>query len=235
MAQQNNPKLDGSEIIDCIPQRGNCSLARTCDCGIDCYFMHGWYESSYEPIIPSKEDAKGKIVRFNSGNDSNIEKKLVLEIAKNFDDFFFNTSLPNLDFPGPVVFTCNSKDTNKKATLLEAPNNLMFIRFRINLWNTELAQQAINYYGKCKVPIVLTFMRYYSKERIPLQFQEDYELKKSIIHNYYMINKVARNKIMESFKEDENIYQCGNYESSYCKDCGICKKFYYKTKERMKK
>ena len=227
-----NPKLKGSGIVDCIPQKGKCLLAKNYDCGIDCYFIHGWYDPTYSPIIPPKKIAEGKIVRFNSGHDSNLEKRLVLETAKNFDDFFFNTSLPRFDFPGPVVFTCNSKETNKNAIVLSnVSKNLMFVRFRVNSWNLDLAENVIKNYERKNVPVVLTFMRYYSKNRIPKEFRKDYKLKKSIIHNYLMIKKQKREEIVAFFKEKyNNIFQCGSYESSFCRDCGNCKKFYFTTK-----
>jgi hypothetical protein len=232
-----NPKLlKGTKILDCIPQKGKCPIGKNHDCSIDCYFQENWYVPGYQSNIPSKELAKGKIVRFNSGNDSNVQKELVLKIAKRFDDFFFNTSIPELGFPGPVVFTCNSEKTNERAVIVKAPLNLMFVRFRTNTWNLDLAESVITAYEKQKIPIVLTFMRYKNEERIPLQSRDNYEKKKNVTNPYFMLKRDVRQVIIDCFKEKySNVHQCGTYESSYCKDCNNCENFYYETLKKIKK
>src|SRR4030043_2218245 len=99
----NNPKLLGSSIVDCIPQVGNCP--NNCP---DCYFnAPGFFRTKDEPLIPTLEEVADKIVRVNSGHDSNLQKDLVLEVTKQYPKKFYNTSIPNFDFPAPVVFTCN--------------------------------------------------------------------------------------------------------------------------------
>ena len=227
-----NPKLlKGTKIIDCTPQAGKCPLAKDHDCGIDCYFQNGWYIPGYQQSIPPKKLAKNRIVRFNSGNDSNNQRDLVMRVSEQFEDSFFNTSIPEFDFSGPVVFTCNSEKTNDRAyTLEKIPKNLMFVRFRINTWNLELAGEIIKHYEKFNVPIVLTFMRYRNKDRIPEEFIDDYECKKNVTNPYFMIRKASRKEIIIEFRRNhKNVFQCGTYESSYCKDCGNCERFYYIT------
>ena len=63
-------------------------------------------------------------------------------------------------FDAPVVVTVNpSKMTDKSFHKLDPiPRNLMFVRFRINTWNTGLAARAIDYYTALKVPVILTLM-----------------------------------------------------------------------------
>ncbi len=232
-----NPKLSkGTKIIDCTPQAGKCPLAKSHDCGIDCYFQDGWYVPKYASNIPKKELTKGKIVRFNSGNDSNNQRDLVIKVSEQFDDFFFNTSIPKFDFPGPVVFTCNSEQTNEMAVIVKAPVNLMFVRFRINTWNLKLAESAIAAYERQKVPIILTFMRYKNGERIPKEYLNDYEKKKNVTNPYFMIKKQKRQEVLDSFiKRFYGVLQCGTYESAYCKDCGNCERFYYITLKKSRR
>jgi len=98
-----NPKLKGTNIIDCIPQVGECK--HQCP---ECFYNGGrFFRTLDEPWMPSLEEVGDKIVRVNSGNDSNSQKELVLEKTEQYRLKFFNTSVPNFDFPDPVVFTCN--------------------------------------------------------------------------------------------------------------------------------
>lgn len=135
-----NPKTKGSGIITCIPQRGTCP--NKCK---DCFFQSG--RSYLEPLgknlphIPPIEMTKDRIVRMNDGNDSNNQRKLVEKIAQQYDNYFFNTSIPvRLEqFSGPVVLTINPGEmTDNTFHRLEfVPENLMFARIRTNTWNLE--------------------------------------------------------------------------------------------------
>ena len=141
-----NPKTKGSGIICAIPQTGECP--NKCP---DCFFQSG--RSYLEPLdenlpnMPSYEQSRGRIVRVNDGNDSNVDPDLVVQKTKIYEDAFFNTAIPkNLEnFPGPVVLTINPGDmTDKDFYKLDTiPLNLMFIRFRTNTWNLDLLKQAI--------------------------------------------------------------------------------------------
>jgi hypothetical protein len=102
-----NPKQEGSNLFDCRPQVGVCP--NNCN---QCFYNrpNAFYNNIDQPSIPSPEKVDTGIVRMNCGHDSNIERDLVIETSKQYKEVFFNTSIPNLDFPGPVVLTANPKE-----------------------------------------------------------------------------------------------------------------------------
>lgn len=232
MSYIENPKTKGSGIICAIPQTGECPVK--CD---DCFFQSG--RSYLEPLsknlpnLPSVEEAQGRIVRFNDGNDSNNQRDLVTSTALlyAYDDYFFNTSMPiDLEgFKAPVVLTINPHkmtDTHFHK-LKEVPKNLMFVRFRVNMWNLDLLEEAVTYYRE-HVPIVLTFMAYYT-ENIPEEFKEHYTWRKRILNSYNVLNPEHVKMIIEKY-EGLPVYACGKA----CKECGHCLREYYNTKERLR-
>jgi len=241
-----NPKFIGTNIIDCIPQSGRCP----CDCN-QCFYNHPDFYTK-TPIIPSVEEANGKIVRMNSGHDSNIQKLLVLQTASQYKDVFFNTSIPNFDFPGPVVYTANPNENEESLPLsqlmrLKHLDNLMFVRFRISAMNVVQVFQDMQKWIGQRVPIVLTFMRYYdyapfedgSEEDKEYHYRLDmdknipiYEYKKHIANNSWCPSETFIKNIMKSCYR--MVYMCGTPTSSYCKDCGACEHFYWLTKKRLR-
>ncbi|MCK9569032.1 hypothetical protein M0R72_08830 [Candidatus Pacearchaeota archaeon] len=98
-----NPKTKGSGIVCCIPQKGHCP--NKCP---ECFFQNG--RSYLEPLadnLPSMPDpvrvaALGQVVRVNDGNDSNVEKDVVLAATECYRHKFYNTAIPNLDFPACI-------------------------------------------------------------------------------------------------------------------------------------
>lgn len=237
MTYKFNPKTENSGMITCIPQEGICS--QMCK---DCYFQSG--RSYLEPLednlpnIPSKEQAKGRIVRMNDGNDSNLNRDLVIQVALTFDDFFFNTSINRelSTFPGPVVLTLNpAKMTDKEWYKIEnTPKNLMHVRIRSNLWNIEdVIKPAIDYYTRKEIPIILTFMRYYHIN-INEKYKKYYIWKKKILNSYWCLRSEEENKVMTLFTDNSFVYKCG-YKNDYrCSRCGNCIREYYNTKERLR-
>lgn len=230
-----NPKLKGSGIMECIPQTGKCP--NNCD---DCFFQNG--RSYLEPLeinlphIPSVELTIGKIVRFNDGNDSNNQRDLVEETAKQYKDYFFNTAIPYKlgEFSAPVVLTINpGKMTDTEFyTLISIPKNLMFVRFRTNLWNIEILSNAINFYTIKQIPIILTFMAYYT-QAISEQYKEDYIWKQRVTNSYWCLKQEKIDEIMNLFKDNPYVYSCGIKGQYACKFCGNCIREYYNTKERL--
>jgi hypothetical protein len=239
----NNPKLEGSNLLDCIPQTGQCP--NNC---LECYYnADGFFRTKDEPLIPTLEDAAGKIIRVNSGHDSNIQKELVLETTARYPKKFFNTSMPNFDFPAPVVFTCNGRDTDKSAMMVvDYLDNLMAVRFRTNPWNLGLLEAVMNYYtAQNTIPLTITFMRYTKLELIPEEHQESYEFKESILNTYYILKKEVQEQILtwervqlgDIWSSDLGFYKdkgeikkmvgmCGTSTSSLCKDCSRCEMLY---------
>ena len=213
-----NPELQGTNIIDCIPQTGLCP--NKC---LECFYNdEGFYRTKDQPLIPSISESENKIVRFNSGHDSNIEKEKVIEISRNYKHFFFNTAIQSFDFPGPVVFTC---DPHEKFQLVSNVENLMFVRIRLTTWNVKEAKEVVDYYNILKVPVVLTFMRF--KEFANVQEPEKYTRKTHILNSYYCITPENYYDTMLEFV-GTGARSCGTIASSLCKDCGNCENLYWK-------
>jgi hypothetical protein len=239
MAYRENPKTKGSGIITCIPQKGTCP--NKCE---DCFFQSG--RSYLEPLdenlpnMPTAEMAKGRIVRVNDGNDSNVQRKKVIEAVKDFPMKFYNTAIPwNLgEFGAPVVLTVNPGiRTDKSAYLIEfIPKNLMFVRVRVNAWNLELVDRVAEHYSRCEVPVILTFMRYYT-EVLPKEHEIYYTFRKNIINSYWKITKDGWNMIMARYQYNHLVHSCGiegEKGTSACRHCGNCIREYFATMERLR-
>lgn len=237
MSYKENPKTKGSGIVCSIPQTGTCP--NQCE---DCFFQSG--RSYLEPLsenLPNLPDnLPSRVVRINDGNDSNVERQLAVDEWKRHDMAFFNTAIPNLDFPGPVVLTVNpwgmiDSDFRKIAV---PPENLMFVRFRANMWNIPLMDECVEYYSKREVPIVLTFMAYFnSAEVIPEKFAWAYKFRKRTLNSYWAITTDAWEAVMQPYKRNKWVYSCGKIEGehgdTHCRFCGNCLREYFATVTRM--
>lgn len=223
---EKNPKLVGSKIIDCIPQTGECP--NKCS---ECFYNDGrFFRPLDKPLIPTREEAEGKIVRVNSGHDSNIDKERVVGVTRCFKRRFYNTSIPNFDFPAPVVFTANPKNM---AHLVQPMPNLMFVRARVTPWNLEEVRQIVEHYWKeYGIPVVLTFMRFYDGNLIPPEYQCDYEWKQHIKNPYWCLRLETIIKIMKEFN-GQGILMCGTIYSSLCADCRNCEFLYWECIRKM--
>ena len=230
-----NPKTKGSGIICAIPQTGTCPIGCS-----DCFFQAG--RSYLEPLadnlpnVPTRDQCKERVVRINDGNDSNVDRALVLECAKRYDRHFFNTSIPKLDFPGPVVLTVNPgklTDWNFHR-VSNCPPNLMFVRFRTNTWNLDLCADAVEFYTKQNVPVVLTFMAFYDDE-IKEGHSQNYSLRKRTLNSYNVITPEAWDLTMSKFSSNNLVYSCGKDANTFsCARCGNCMREYYVACERLK-
>jgi hypothetical protein len=233
-----NPKIEGSGMMGCIPQKGRCPNG--CE---DCFFQSG--RSYLEPLtdhlpnMPPKAMAMHRIIRVNDGNDSNNQRELVIKETEKYPMKYYNTAIPNHieEFPGPVVLTVNpGKLTDTKYhTFKKIPQNLMFVRIRTNTWNLEnIVRPAVKYYTDKDVPVVLTFMAYYEKKP---KMGKDYMYRKRTMNSYYAITTAAWEKIMSEFKYNKRVYSCGKIEgekgSTGCKYCGNCIREYFATMERI--
>lgn len=239
-----NPKTKGSGIICVIPQTGICP--NKCD---DCFFQSG--RSYFEPLdknlpnMPNRHDACNRIVRVNDGNDSNVDRDNVMAVTKDFQHKFYNTAIPeNLDkFDAPVVLTINPGKMTDKTFHRVASNNLMFVRFRTNTWNTQMQRHAVQYYADRNVPIVLTFMAYFdTADRIPEGHRQHYIFRKRTLNEYWAITTEAWREIMRSWEGtpwEKWVYSCGKIEgesgTTSCRHCGNCIREYFATIERMRK
>lgn len=231
-----NPKCEGSGIITCTPQVTLCP--RGC---ADCYAVAGRCYTDL-PNIPSVEQAKGRIVRMNDASDSYNQFNKVMATAALYNDVFLNTSYSELftcskgcyglDFARmPVVLTVNPGEmTDTDFHKLDPiPENLMFVRVRVNMWNLELVNAVVEYYTKCDVEVILTWLAYYETP-VPEEYKEYYEFRKRILNDYWCIKP----EIHAEVEHNPLVYICGRGATSLCKDCGNCLRNYYKAKERLR-
>lgn len=214
-----NPKLAGSNLIDCIPQKGECPIG----CA-ECFYNGGrFYRSLAEPLMPSPKEVGGRLVRVNSGHDSNLSRHQVIASTDQYRHRFFNTSLPHFDFPAPVVFTCNGK----KPLFVDCPPNVMFVRIRSNTWDLDEQDALVQHYRGQKVPVVLTFMRYYSRGAV--KNLNDYVWGKSILNEYWKMTPGAHLEMLGRYR-GTGVRMCGTPVSSLCVDCGNCVYLYWRAR-----
>lgn len=215
-----NPKMKGSNLRDCVPQKGPCPN----DCN-QCYYNR-WFYAGFEPVVPTVEEAAGRIVRVNSGHDSNEDKEMVLEVTRKFPWRFYNTSQPELNFEGqPVVLTVNPRE-NDYWIAMENTRHLMYVRFRVHTRNISMAYEVIDYYTERNVPVVLTFMRYFDESEIPAR--EHYEERKHVSHTYWDIRPEHWWWVVDLLSKPRLVFTCGTPENPYCRDCGVCEILYWR-------
>lgn len=226
-----NPKTQGSGIVCCIPQTGACPIG--CK---DCFFQSG--RSFLEPLEENLPNVPEKllshqIVRVNDGNDSNVDRRLVLDSTSRFAGRrFFNTSIPQT-FDEPWVFTVNpGKYTDKEFHALseDKTKHLMFVRFRSNLWNLELADRCVEHYTKMNIPVVLTFMAYFN-EAVENGFEENYEYRKRTLNSYWVIRFNVWKKVMERYENNPLVHSCSGPDNFKCSNCGTCLREFHRVKE----
>jgi len=238
MAYIENPKSKGSGIVGAIPQSGRCP--HNCK---DCFFQSG--RSYLEPLeenlpnLPDPKECAFRVVRVNDGNDSSVEIETVLNKTRPYNMKFYNTIIPTKlkQFKAPVVLTINPGNmTDASFHMIEnPPKNLMYVRFRTNTWNVDLADQAVDYYSDREIPIVLTFMAYHDKDSIPPMMRGNYHYRDRTVNKYWAIDTEVWMKMMERYKYNRWVYSCGKEGiTSGCRWCGNCLREYFATIERMK-
>jgi len=244
MSYIENPKTKDSGIICCIPHNTTCPIK--CE---DCFFISG--RSYLEPLqknlpnMPSFEEVGHRIVRVNDGNDSNNKQQMVIDSVKHYKQKFYNTSITkNLNkFDAPFVLTLNpGKYTDVDFAQIEPIPSLMFVRLRVNTWNLDLVDDAVEYYSEREVPIVLTFMAYFKGE-IPEAHIEDpekssYIFRKRTLNEYWAIKTDSWRGIMNRYADNKWVYSCGKIEGERgvtgCRYCGNCVREYHNSMERMR-
>lgn len=234
-----NPKTKGSGIISCIPQKGTCP--NNCE---DCFFQSG--RSYLEPLednlpnMPTIEQVGWRVVRVNDGNDSNVQRELVINETNKYPLKFYNTAIPK-DLEGfkyaPVVLTVNpGKMTDTDFHRIDTvPKNLMFVRFRTNMWNLDILDKAVDYYSEREVPIVLTFMAYF-EDLPPTKHTKNYIFRRRTLNSYWAITTKAWEEIMNNYRYNKWVYSCGKIEGekgiTACRHCGNCLREFFATMER---
>jgi hypothetical protein len=239
-----NPKTKKSGVVAAIPQTGKCP--NMCD---HCFFQSG--RSFLEPLdenlpnMPSPEVADCRVVRVNDGNDSNVQRDKVMAAVSHYRMKFYNTAIPDdlEGFDAPVVLTVNPADmTYTQAYLLKPiPKNLMFVRVRATTWTTDLIDRVVEHYSACEVPIVLTFMAFFSdavEECVPEGHRDNYMYRKRTTNAYWAITTDAWRKVMQRYEDNKWVYSCGfegERDTSACHRCGNCLREYFYTMERLRR
>jgi len=229
-----NPKQVETNIFDCIPQSGKCPIG--CN---QCFFNRPGAFYTAVPSVPTREEVGDGVVRMNTGHDSNCQRELVIETAKQFDKVFFNTSVPRLDFPGPVVLTANPKEEQPARHPMETPPNLMFVRLRVSSTNLDYVDEAVVAWTSRGVPVVLTFMSYYDAEPKAPQYILDavggpcYEWRVRHINSYWCPTKPFLRFVMGRYADHRLVSMCGSIDVGYCKACRNCETHYLQTMKRM--
>jgi hypothetical protein len=117
------------------------------------------------------------------------------------------------------------------------PKNLMFVRFRVNMWNLWQCDKAVAYYSEREVPIVLTFMAYFTT-KVKEGNEEYYIWRKRTLNSYWAITSDAWEKVMARYKFNKWVYSCGRWEGekgdSHCRFCGNCLREYFATMEKFR-
>jgi hypothetical protein len=233
-----NPKQEGTDFFDCIPQTGTCPM----NCN-QCFFNRpGAYYVPLDkmPLVPTPEDVGDGLVRMNCGNDSNNQRELVIETAQQFKRFFFNTSVPRFDFPGPVVLTTNPREEQPAVLVDPIPDNLMFVRLRTSGTNLPLVDEAVDYYTDRQVPIAITFMAYYTEApkvdeaEVGLPADECYCWKVRHINSYHCATPAFMRTVLSRYGDNRLVSMCGSIESGYCRDCRNCETYYIQTMKRLR-
>ncbi len=111
----------------------------------------------------------------------------------------------------------------------------MFVRIRVNTWNLKkVVIPAIKFYTTSNVPVVLTFMAYYTQS-VPFWHRKNYVWKKRTINSYFCLKQNVVDRIINRFKTNPLVYTCGFKNTHACKFCGNCIREYYNAKERLRK
>jgi len=241
-----NPKQEGTDLWSCRSQTGLCP--NKCN---QCYYNRpgAYYCDVNEPQLPDPDIVGDGIVRVNAGHDSNIERELAIEQASRYKNYFFNTSIPNFDFPAPVVYTANREEELPPRSHSYPPNivpaNLMFVRLRVSASNLDKMLSLITSWVLADVPVVLTFMAYYEDEELecvkrfshPYLSTVDtlYEKKVHVKNTYWCATEQMKRAVCEILQVGRNrlLSMCGTITSSRCKDCMNCVSHYWITKRRM--
>ena len=241
-----NPKQEGTPFFDCIPQVGPCPM----NCS-QCFYNRpgAYYVPIDKPHVPTPEEVGDGIVRMNCGNDSNNNRDLVIDTALKYGRFFFNTSIPNYDFPGPVVLTANPREEDEskyawpiwhRERWYSPADNLMFVRLRTSATNLHLVDKAVTAWTAADVPVVITFMAYYDREpNVPADLlatlrEPCYEWRKRHINSYHCPTKAFMRWVMARYKSNRLVSMCGSIDTPYCRACRNCETHYLQTMKRLR-
>lgn len=236
MSYIENPKTKGSGIFCAIPQTYK-PCQNKCE---DCFFSHG--RSYLEPLvhnlpnIPPASVIKKYVIRVNDGLDSGQDIAQVICKTHDYPNKFYNTanpeSVPILEKYGPVVLTINPGEMTDHDFYMpdgKLIRDLMFVRFRANMWNQDLLKQAVDKWCGWEVPIVITFMRYYNERSIQ-DSHAFYSKKAHILNPSWSVNQAGWEEICKPYRDSPLVSTCGaNAKEHACRYCGVCLREYWRS------
>ena len=239
-----NPKQEGTNLHDARTQVGLCKL----DCN-QCFYNRpgAFYCDIEKPQLPSPDTVGHDIVRMNCGNDSNTRRCECIKQAEKYENFFFNTSIPQFEFPGPVVYTANrlEEEPIDFSFLSDRKNlhKLMFVRLRVSASNKDYVKRGVEVITKMQIPVVLTFMAYYEKEALDIVADKYPGARAFYIKRIRHINEYwcplgffMRNTLHKMKRTGGNLVSmCGAPSSNFCRDCMNCAAYYWIAKKRIEK
>ena len=237
-----NPKQEGTNLFDCKPQTGPCPVG----CA-ECFYNRpgAFYADIEQPLMLTLDEVGEGIVRINSGHDSNIGRDEVIRATERYPRRFFNTSIAKFDFPAPVVLTANPREEEPVGQPIwpfrdGAPRNLMFVRLRVSSTNLDWVRDGVDWYTSYQVPVVLTFMAYYTAEpQVPADVSAAvggpcYQWKVRHINSYYCPTPAFVRYVLDQYRDNRLVSYCGSIESGYCRNCRNCETYFIQTVKRMK-
>ena len=158
-----------------------------------------------------------------------LQKELVIEATEQYKKKFYNTSIPKVNFPAPVVFTANRYEEDAPFSPLSFPwddlKNIMAIRLRVSSTNLKWIDLGVTQWAKgMGIPVTLTFMAYYTDQPAD---KDKYEWRVRHINSYLCPNKDFMVETLKREKEigGDLVCACG-IETGYCKDCQNCERLY---------
>jgi len=106
-------------------------------------------------------------------------------------------------------------------------------RFRVNSWNLNMADAAIDHYTSRGASVVLTYMAYYG-EAVPKEHHASYVFKQRTLNSYWVPTETTWNRIAQRRQHNPLVFTCGRSATAYsCRECGGCLREYYACKARL--
>jgi hypothetical protein len=237
-----NPKLADSNLVACFPQ------GKPCPVGCNQCFAHhpGCYAPMDRPNVPDPAWVGSRIVRMNDIGDSNVDRPLVIRTAARYPNVYFNTSIPRLEFPDPVVLTVNPKEEQPNTWTwpehcINNMSDLMAVRVRLTPANVKAAADLVMDWADTCVAVLVSHMRYYDlvslADMLGLPANKtakaaDYEHRTHVLNTCWQPSAglQARLGSMIGLGRRHGAYLCGDMP---CKDCRQCESLYWLARRRM--
>ena len=121
------------------------------------------------------------------------------------------------------------------------PVNLMFVRLRVSATNLHHIAAATEAWTAMKIPVVLTFMAYYTEAPVVPENVEQaagepcYAWKVRHVNSYYCPTPAFCAYVLRQMKAigGRLAVMCGNLDSAKCADCRNCEAYYWQTMKHM--